>query len=208
MPPAPSALEASERALRSRRLVQISTLTIAGLAVIALRALVTGNWSDAAIVGAGITTMLLCQSMNRRGATESANLLLVMALTAMVSLLMWNGEGLRDSALLAFPAVLISAGLLTQPGRVVQLLLAMLVVIALLLLGTLEGWRSDTPPQALPSRALDTVIILLVSGFALWVMVGDLHRALDRLNVQIGQYEESQKNLTYLSHHDALTQLP
>ena len=72
MPPAPSALEASERALRSRRLVQISTLTIAGLAVIALRALVTGNWSDAAIVGAGITTMLLCQSMNRRGATESA----------------------------------------------------------------------------------------------------------------------------------------
>ena len=201
-------LDAGELALRSRRLVQISSLTMAGLAIIALRAILTEKWSDAAIMGAGITTMLLCQSMNRRGATEAANLLLVFALTAMVSLLMWNGEGLRDSALLAFPAVMISAGLLTRPAHVVRLLLVMLAVIALLLASTLYGMRFDTRPDALANRALDTTVILLISGFAVWVMVGDLHKALGRLNVQIAQYAQSQQDLTHLSQHDALTQLP
>lgn len=201
-------LEAGELALRSRRLVQISSLTMAGLAIVALRALSLEKWSDAAIMGAGITTMLLCQSMNRRGATEAANLLLVFAMTAMVSLLMWNGEGLRDSALLTFPAVMISAGLLTKPAHVVRLLLAMLAVIALLLVSTLYGLRHDNPPDALANRALDTTLILLISGFAVWVMVGDLHKALVRLNVQIAQYAQSQQDLTHLSQHDALTQLP
>ena len=201
-------LDAGELALRSRRLVQISSLTMAGLAIIALRAILTEKWSDAAIMGAGITTMLLCQSMNRRGATEAANLLLVFALTAMVSLLMWNGEGLRDSALLAFPAVMISAGLLTRPAHVVRLLLVMLAVIVLLLASTLYGMRFDTRPDALANRALDTTVILLISGFAVWVMVGDLHKALGRLNVQIAQYAQSQQDLTHLSQHDALTQVP
>ena len=198
----------AEQALRSRRLQQISGLTIAGLGVVALRALSNGKWDDAAIMGAGITTMLLCQSMNRRGATEAANLLLVLALTAMVSLLMWNGEGLRDSALLAFPAVMISAGLLTRPTHVVRLLMGMLLVTAILLIGTLYGLRVDNAPDALANRALDTTVILLISGFAVWVMVGDLHKALGRLNVQIAQYAQSQQTLTYLSHHDALTELP
>ena len=200
--------DADELALRSRRLVQISSLTMAGLAIVALRAILLEKWSDAAIMGAGITTMLLCQSMNRRGATGAANLLLVFALTAMVSLLMWNGEGLRDSALLTFPAVMISAGLLTKPAHVVRLLLVMLAVIALLLVSTLYGLRLDTRPDALANRAMDTTVILLISGFAVWVMVGDLHKALGRLNVQIAQYEQSQKDLTHLSQHDALTQLP
>ena len=159
-------------------------------------------------MGAGITTMLLCQSMNRRGATDGANLLLVLSLAGMVSMLMWNGEGLRDSALLALPAVLISAGLLIRPTHVVRLLLAMLALVALLLAATQLGLRADKPPDALANRALDTAIILLISGFALWVLVGDLHKALGRLSVQIVQYEQSQENLTYLSHHDALTQLP
>ena len=204
----PGTIDSAERALRGRRLVQISSLTIAGLTVIALRALSGGNLTDGAIMGAGITTMLLCQSMNRRGATDGANLLLVLSLAGMVSMLMWNGEGLRDSALLALPAVLISAGLLIRPTHVVRLLLAMLALVALLLAATQLGLRADKPPDALANRALDTAIILLISGFALWVLVGDLHKALGRLSVQIVQYEQSQENLTYLSHHDALTQLP
>ena len=208
MPMTAGSLDAGEMALRSRRLVQISSLTMAGLAIVAVRAMLLEKWSDAAIMGAGITTMLLCQSMNRRGATAAANLLLVFALTAMVSLLMWIGEGLRDSALLAFPAVMISAGLLTKPAHVVRLLLAMLVVIALLLVSTLYGLRIDNRPDALANRALDTTVILLISGFAVWVMVGDLHQALQRLNVQIAQYAQSQHDLTHLSQHDALTQLP
>ena len=198
----------AEDALRGRRLLQISSLTIAGLLVIALRALYYGNFPEAAALGAGVVIMFLCQSMNRRGATEDANLLLVVALTVMVSFLLWQGQGLRDSALLAFPAVIISAGLLVKPQHVVKLVVGMLLVVALLTVSTLGGLRTDQAADELVNRALDTVIILLISSFAVWVMIGDLHRVLERLKVQVERYRQAQETLTYLSQHDALTLLP
>jgi diguanylate cyclase (GGDEF)-like protein len=203
-----TAVDAAEKALRSRRLVQISNLTILGLGVLAGRAALNERWAEVAVMGAGIVMLLLCQSMDRRGATDDANLLLVLALTAMVSILMWRGEGLRDTALLAFPGVLISAGLLIRPAHVPRLLIAMLGMVALLLAATQLELRVDRAPDNLVDRTVDITIILLISGFAVWVMVGDLHKALGRLNVQIKQYEQSQQELTYLSHHDPLTQLP
>ena len=197
-----------ESALRARRLVQISTLTIAGLAVIGARALLSQRWVEVAALAAGIVTMLVCQALNRRGATDAANLLLVAAITAIVSLLLWSGEGLRDSALLAFPAVLISAGLLVQPKYVVRLAITMLLVIIVIAAATLSGLRLDHAPDTLDNRALDVVIILSISAFAVWAMIGDLHRVLARLKVQVDRYRLAQENLTYLSHHDALTLLP
>jgi hypothetical protein len=158
MPETNLSVDAEEKALRSRRLVQISSLTILGLAVLAARALLAARWAEAAIMGAGITMMLLCQSMNRRGATEPANLMLIMTLTAMVSMLMWRGEGLRDSALLAFPAVLISAGLLIRPTHVPRLLAAMFLVVAGLLAGTLLGYRTDRAPDALTTTTTSTIV--------------------------------------------------
>ncbi len=203
-----STLERAEAALRARRLVQISSLTIAGLAIVTVRALTYQHWVEVAALAVGIVTMLLCQLMNRRGATEAANLLLVVALSTMVALLLWNGEGLRDSALLTFPAVLISAGLLTRPRHVVRLAVAMLLVVLAIAAATGAGWRQDRVPDNLFDRAVDVLIILMISGFAVWVMVGDLHRVLARLKVELERYRKSQENLTYLSLHDSLTQLP
>ncbi len=189
----PSALDATEQALRGKRLVQISSLTMLGLAILASRALLTGRWTEACVMGAGIAMMLLCQALNRRGGTDTANLLLVLALTAMVSVLMWRGEGLRDSALLAFPAVLISAGLLIRPAHVPRLLFAMVLVVMLLPGASLMGLRVDSAPDELIDRTVDVTLILLISGFAVWVMMGDLHNALGRLSIQIAQYAQSQQ---------------
>ena len=197
-----------DNTLRARRLFQISTLTIAGLLLIVGRALFYGNHAQAAVLSVGVAAMFLCQSMNRRGATESANLLLVVSITLMVTALMWQGQGLRDSALLAFPAVLISAGLLVDPRHVLHLVIGMLLVVVLLTVNTLAGWRFDQAPDLLVDRAVDIIIILLISGFAVWVMIGDLHRALTGLRLQNERYRQSRENLTYLSQHDGLTMLP
>ena len=151
-----STLERTEAAVRARRLVQISGLTMAGMGVIAVRAMTYQRWLEVAALAAGIVTLLLCQAMNRRGATEAANLLLVVALTVMVSLLMWNGEGLRDSALLAFPAVLIVAGLLTRPRHMVRL------VIAMLLGGVLAAPLAAYVIRFLPPRGLGLAVATLL----------------------------------------------
>ncbi len=204
----PMSLDLTEARMRSRRLVQIAMATNAGLAVVAIRALLLGSIVEAAILGIGIVTLLGCVFLNSRAKTETANLLLVVALTVMVSCLLWRGEGLRDSALLVFPAVLILAGLLVQPRHVVRLVVAMILVAIAIAASTNLGWRTDRPGDTLVDRTIDTTIILMITGFAVWVMIGDLHRILSRLRVQVDRYREAQNNLTYASQHDALTQLP
>ena len=139
---------------------------------------------------------------------HAANLLLIVALSVMVSGLMWRGEGLRDSALLAFPALLVSAGLLLRPRQFVALAIAMVLMTVAINVSTQMGWRIDRASDTLTNRAVDTTIILGITGFAVWVMIGDLQRVLHRLRVQVERFRASQENLTYVSQHDALTHLP
>ena len=198
----------STEQLRSRRLGQITTMTIVGLAIAAVQYFLAGQNETPQILSVGIGMMLLCKWLNRRGATPAASMLFVLALIAMLGGLIWNGEGLVDSALLALPAVLITAALLV---RTRQLLLAMVLILALVLtvaLATAWGLRVDRAPGLLLNRSVDTLVILIISAFAVWVVIGDLHRALDRLKVQVDQYHAAQENLTYVSQHDGLTLLP
>lgn len=205
----PQSLDGTEQQLRARRLVQIASVTIAGLLIVLVRALQNpGTSSVAVILALGIATMLLCLYLNRRGSTSAANLLLVVALTTMVAALLWRGEGLRDSALLTLPAVLIVGALLVSPRHFVSLAVAMVLLGAGIALATHFGLRQDAPQDHLVNRAIDTTIILSISAFAVWVMIGDLHRHLTRLAVQLARLRHSQESLTYLSQHDTLTQLP
>jgi diguanylate cyclase len=54
----------------------------------------------------------------------------------------------------------------------------------------------------------DTNVILLVSAAAVWIVIDDMQKALDRLREQIGRFNASQAHLAYLARHDALTGLP
>jgi diguanylate cyclase len=210
-PPAAStkALEESEQQLRARRLVQIASVTIAGLLIVCVRALMhPDTLSAAAILAIGIATMLLCLYLNHRGSTNTASNLLVVALTIMAAALLWRGEGLRDSAVLALPAVLMLGALLVSPRHFVWLGASMVLIGAGVSAATYFGLRQDAPADHLLNRATDTIIILLICAFAVWVMIGDLHRHLNGLDVQLARLRQSQDSLTYLSQHDALTQLP
>ena len=152
----PAQVDRTEAHLRARRLTQIAGLTMAGLAALSARAVSHGQPGTAVIMGLGVLVMLSCLVLNRLGSTASANLLLIVSLGIMVALLMWRGEGLRDSALLAFPAVLISAGLLIERRHFVPLLAAMVLTGAGIALSTQLGWRVDRPGDAVFDRAIDT----------------------------------------------------
>ena len=178
-------LDAIQAHLRSRRLIQIASLTIVGLVIIAIRTVQVGNLDSTIVLGLGIATMILCLLLNQRGCTEAANLLLVVSLGVMVSSLMWIGEGLRDSGLLAFPALLISAALLIQPRHFVALAIAMMLVAGAIAASTYLGWRMDRPSGNLINRTVDTTIVLVISSFVVWIMIGDLQRVLRRLRVQV-----------------------
>jgi len=208
MTPGPDTVDTTETTLRQRRLVQITSLTIAALAALLIHALIDGDIGSVVIMGAGIAALLGCLLLNWRGSAEAANLLLIVAVSVMVTGFIWLGEGLHDSALLALPAILIVAGLLIQPRDFVRLIVALVLVGIAVAVATQMGWRTDTQRYTPLDQAVDVTIILAITGFAVWVMVGDLNRLLLRLRDQVDRYREAQQNLTYASQYDTLTQLP
>jgi diguanylate cyclase (GGDEF)-like protein len=199
----------AQQTLRSRRLVQISGMVMLALAVAMGAYLIKGQWHVVGTLSVGFAMMGVCQWLNFRGRTGTANRLLLTSLMATVSALMWVAEGLHDVVMLTFPVLLILAGLLVERRFFFALLGFMLSYLVLLTLATeLFHWRVDTSMSNGYELLRDSAMILGVSGFAVWVIMNDLHGAMGKLQVQIGRFQESQKQLTYLSQHDNLTGLP
>jgi diguanylate cyclase (GGDEF)-like protein len=201
--------EEDTQALRARRLFQISSLTLAALALASLFYIYSASWLIVSILLGGMTLMLVCRHLSRKGLTDLGNLVLLVSVTVMMSGLMWISQGLRDAAFLTYPVILIMAGLLVRASQFFAILAAMLAYMGFLTFATIHwGLRinsGESPPLIL---LRDSSLILGVSGIAIWIIVNDLRGALERVRLQIGRAKESQKRLTYLSQHDELTGLP
>ncbi|MDH4451135.1 MAG: bifunctional diguanylate cyclase/phosphodiesterase [Rhodoferax sp.] len=127
---------------------------------------------------------------------------------ATISALMWLSEGLRDASVLAYPIILLLAGLLLGRKRYLRFLVAMLVFVVVLTVSTeVTGWRQNTSNSNNWELLRDVVIILLACAFIVWMTVADWRRMIAALEAQIESYRQSQAHLLFLSQHDALTGL-
>ncbi len=195
--------------LRAKRLFQISSLALIALTIGATVYFVNNKWDIFLTLFAGMAMMFLCQRLSRVGQTDLGNAILLTSILSMMSVLMWSNEGLKDVAFLSFPVILIMAGLLVKAWQFFSILAAMLAFMAFLTLATVQ-WHLRVNTNLSTPEALwrDASIILLTSAIAIWLIVNDLRKALDRVRQQIAKARESQKHLTYLSQHDILTGLP
>jgi diguanylate cyclase (GGDEF)-like protein len=195
--------------LRARRLRQISGITALALGIGVVVYSLKGSWLVVAALSGGIAMMVVCQLLSYFGRTDTASKILLTSLLATVSALMWVAEGLHDVTVLTYPVLLIMAGLLVERRYFFFMLGFMLSYLIFLTLATeVLHWRVDTPLTSGVGLLRDSLLILSVSGFAVWVTISDLHGILGKLQEQILKFHESQKHLTYLSQHDALTALP
>jgi len=112
-------------------------------------------------------------------------------------------------ALLAYPIILVVAGLLLGGRHFIYYLAAMLLFSAFLQYATsVLLWRSDVMNSTKLELLRDVWVVLVASAFAVWITVSDWRKLLGELHIRIDEYRQSQAHLTYLSQHDALTELP
>lgn len=156
----------------------------------------------------GAASMLACIWLTRHHCAQEAQLLFWGTVTAVVTAIMWRSDGLSDSTLLAYPVILVGAAQLLKPRKFALVLLTLLICAAILGLSTIYGWRGQTTPGTDWDRLTDTLTILLLGGAVIGLMVSDMQRATRRLQDEISLFHESEKKLTYLAQHDALTRLP
>ena len=194
--------------LRSRRFFQISAFAEVALAIRTATSLYNREWAVGWTLAAGLAMVLICLLLNRRGRPAAANVLLLSSLTLMIATLIWVSEGMSDVAILAFPSILIMAGLLLRPRHYFGLFALTIFVVMVIAWAEFSGFHAFNNPGGLGDRTIDTILILLISGFAVWVMTSDLHHVLERLREEIARVHQSRASLAFLAQHDALTSLP
>ena len=194
--------------MRARRLAQIARLVLIAETVTTVIYASHGAWLIATTLAIGAVLCGLCLAISRGGRQSLGGAVLLASLTLLASTLMWISDGLHDVALVTYPVILIMAGLLGAKRYFFLLLACMLGFVSWLTLATYV-WHTRQDNVLAGGAALwrDTNVILLVSAAAVWIVIDDMQKALDRLREQIGKFTASQAHLAYLAKHDALTGL-
>jgi len=204
-----AAIDDDSQGMRARRLKQIARLVLVAESATAALYASHGQWPVALALTTAAALSVLCLMLSHHRRHGVGGAVLLASLTVLSSTLMWISDGLHDVALVAYPVILIMAGLLGARRYFFVLLAGMLGFVTWLALCTYL-WHTRVDNVLAGGLALwrDSVIILLVSACAVWIVIDDMQTTLRRLREQIAKFNESQAHLAYLAKHDVLTGLP
>jgi len=193
---------------KSRRLLQLIVATMVGLAISGAVNLIEGDWTNLNVhVPAQIA--LLCALWALRTARfELANTLLLVTATVSISVLAWQNSGLRDPAMIAYPAILVFAGTMGGRRLFLVLLAMILLVVAFIGVANLQGWHVNAVPTHTLGSVINVSVVLSLTAFLIWLTAGDLQAALAKLRAENERVRQSQARIEFLATHDSLTGLP
>ena len=144
----------------------------------------------------------------RRGRFELANTILLVTATVAISVLVWQNSGLRDPAMLAYPAILAFASTMGSRRLFLSLLAMILLVVAVVGVANLQGWHVNPMPTHTVAIMVNVSVVLSLTAFLIWLMAGDLRAALAKLTAENERVRQSQVRIEFLATHDSLTGLP
>lgn len=196
------------QALQGRRLRQILWSVIAAFAVVVPLGLVKGAYLNVALELLGAALLGWAFRINRQGRLSRASGVMVTTLMVILCALMATGEGLFDEAAMAFPGLLVFAGMFGSRRLFVGLLTLMLLSFAVFYGLDKAGLVRSAPDAPGLGRLIILSAILAVTGFFVWLLSGDLRRALAQLEAEKRALVDSHDRIEVLAHRDTLTNLP
>lgn len=152
--------------------------------------------------------LLLSLLLLRKGYPQAAAALTVIVIIVCVAQAMWAGAGLRSSALMGYPAVLLFAMIMLGKRTFYAALVAMLGYMVLLIFATQSGWRTGLEDATSYRWLGDYGVILIAAAFIIRVLTSDLLALLDALHVQMDDANRSKLQAEHMANHDNLTGLP
>src|SRR5678816_2348160 len=179
-----------------------------GLAISGVINLIEGDWTNLNVHLPAQLALLCALWALRIARVALANTVLLVTATVSISVLVWQNSGLRDPAMIAYPAILAFAS--TMGGRRLFLfLLAMiLLVVAFVGVANLQGWHINPVPTHTLGSMINVSVVLSLTAFLIWLMADDLRAALADLTAENQRVRRSQMHIEFLATHDSLTGLP
>lgn len=190
------------------RVVHIAKIVLLALLLALVKGLFNGTTITVMTLGVGVLLVAGAYWLAKRGATQQAAAILITSLIATLSFLVLRNGGVQDEAMLAFPALLVFAALVGNKWLMWAITLWTLLFIALLAWLQSRGWFGGLSPARGYSAYVYTAIILLVTAISVGWLASDLRNVLNKLNREHQKLTDSQAEISYMAHHDALTGLP
>ena len=178
------------------------------MALLAARTILMGAWLDTVLLAVGLSATLIFRYLYLGKGNARAVPLLLATLTVLVSLSLWFNQGLFSGALLSYPVLMVVAGIVVARAVFISLLLLMLGT------GVAVTWAAMTglhEYQAVPhgiGRLVVVSSLLLMCAAVVWWLIRNLEVTRVHLDDEMLRVQNSQADLTHLSMHDALTDLP
>ncbi len=190
--------------LRTRRLIQIIAISLLGLLI----ALILADGATKLLLLTGSLALCCAGAAAFYQRPLLAAYLLLWSMVLMLSGLAWVAGGLRDIAVLGYPGVLIYAALFGSSTLFVSLLLFIIAFCALMAGSTIHGVLVPFIPAVSWNSVVFVGVILLITGFSVYLMTKDLRQLMDSLQQENERVRNSQAEIERLAHHDRLTGLP
>lgn len=188
---------------RAQRLLQLSIVCFLG---IGLAAVVARGSTKPILIGAMAFMLISAWFAWRRQIMLSATILLL-DLTAMLSVLVWVSGGIHDIGMLGYPMILVMAAILGNAYLFIGLLAAILAYCSVIAVMTVQGTFQMHIPEVGYAHVLYVNIIFLVTGFGVYILVMDLHRLMRSLKEENARVLEREQMISRLANHDQLTDL-
>ena len=204
-PPIAEAIAARSQA---RRLAQITIGMLLGLGISGASDLLEGDRTNLDVHGAAILALAVTLWALRRGRLRLANSLMLGTAIAAISMLVWTDAGLRDPAMLGYPASSFLRSMVAGRRLFIVVLATILAVIGLVAVANVQGRHVNEVPAHSLANLVDVCIVLSLTAFVVWLLARDLQTALAELRAENARVLESQARIQFLATHDPLTGLP
>jgi diguanylate cyclase len=194
---------------RTMRMRHLFIITFACVNIAMLLIFLLAYHSTTLLLLVGIDVMLVYGLyLMSKDRTDLAASVLLWSISVGLSLAVMANSGLRDPAIITFPAILFFAALVSSKREFRLLFLYFCVATVLIGLIDLHGLREQV---YIPVNWPNIIIVLLVlsaSSYSIRTNALDLKRALIKLESKNARLQESESKANYLAHYDYLTGLP
>lgn len=193
---------------RAKRLIQIFYATEVAFAIGILVQFLVGSPTPSIILLVSGIIIYPVKALAKNGKVTQGGTLLLLVITLMVSLLILRFEGVKDVALLAYPAILIFS-VMIGGGRLFRVLLSIMVaVILIVVINNYFGLYINKSKVNIGYDATLILLILLTTAYSIWLWSNDLRDLFEKLEIENIKSKQTQKQIEYIAQHDALTNLP